>query len=124
MIIGSVRVSDKAIITHRDSYMIAPLTAVSVRRPFLGANLLMGGGFLGFIYAFFDLLYFSEILFIAVLSALIIAAGIKIGQLKLLSRDLRGSELSDAIWGHYDELNEVRARVASKLRDPNSNEHQ
>jgi len=115
MILGSVYLTETAIVTHRDSFLIAPLSAVSVRRPLLAGGLSLGGGLLGFCVMSIDLLHFSEILFILALSAIFIGFGVKVGQLRLLSRDLRGSELANIIWGDYATLNQIRLKVATRL---------
>lgn len=115
MIIGSVTLQNGAVITHRDSYLLKNLSVVSVRRPFLGGAILLGGAFAGFSAAFFDLLYPDEVATIFCLSITALIAGTQIGQLKLLSRDLRGSELSDAIWGQYASLNRIRSQIVQSL---------
>ncbi len=115
MIFGSVSVNENAVVTHRDSYLLKSLSVVSVRRVFLAPGLLFGAGFTGFGIAFSDLLYPSEIItiFSAVIAAII--TGAQVGQLKLLSRDLRGSELSGVIWGRYSALNKIRTEIIQKL---------
>jgi hypothetical protein len=115
MIISSVSVDGNSVNTHRDSYLLSSLSVVSVRRPFLGGAILLGGSFLGFGGVFIDLLYPMEIIMISTLSILAIFAGAQIGELKLLSRDLRGSELSGVIWGQYSDLNQVRTKIVKQL---------
>ncbi len=48
MLIGSVKVEKDAVVTHRDSYLLANLTVVSVRRPFFAMAAMLGGLFAGF----------------------------------------------------------------------------
>jgi hypothetical protein len=48
--------------------------------------------------------------------AVVIVAGLWVGQLKLLSRDLRGSELADVIWGSYGHLNRTRMKIVRAMR--------
>lgn len=115
MIIGTVNVTEKAVITHRDSYLVDSLSVVSVRRPFFGAALMLGFGFGGFGIAFLDLLYTGEIAIIGIASTLAVLLGAQVGQLKLLSRDLRGSELSGVIWGKYSSLNQIRSDIVTQL---------
>lgn len=117
MIFGTVTVDGEAVTTHRDSYVLAHLTVVSVRRPLLGIVLPIGAGFVGFAAAFGDLLYADEIGFFLGAAALALIAGLWLGQLKLLSRDLRGSELSGAVWGSHRSLQTVRNRIVRALRD-------
>ncbi len=111
MILGSVHVSETAVTTHRDSYLLASISVVSVRRPFFGGAMLIALALTAFILAFADLLYVGEMISFAIFIALILFAGTQIGQLKLLSRDLRGSDLSDAIWGQYSHLNHIRREI-------------
>jgi hypothetical protein len=68
-------------------------------------------GLAAFTLAFADLLYASEMIGFAIAIALIVIAGAQIGQLKLLSRDLRGSDLSDAVWGQYRHLHAIRREI-------------
>ena len=117
MIFGSISVDRDGVTTHKDSYVLDHLTVVSVRRPLLGPGLMIGGGFLAFCNAFGDLLYAEEILIFLGAGAVALFAGLWLGQLKLLSRDLRGSELSGAIWGSYRRLNRERRKIVMALRD-------
>jgi len=107
----------RAVHTHRDSYLLDTLTVVSVRRPFLAGGLMFGLGFSGFTAMFSDLLYAHEMVLIPA-GALALALGAwHIGQLKLLSRDLRGSELTGVIWGHYGELNKIRRDIINAMSE-------
>ncbi|MGL1921241.1 MAG: hypothetical protein OCD03_09440 [Hyphomicrobiales bacterium] len=115
MILGSIYINNNAVITHRDSYVLNNLSVISVRRPFIGSALLLGGAFMTFGYSFSDLLYQNEITTIVGASITAIIAGWNIGQLKLLSRDLRGSELSGAIWGSFSDLNRTRTKIVMQL---------
>jgi len=113
MILGHVQVDREngAVNTHRDSYLLKSLTVVSVRRPFIEGGMLFGTGYAGFILAFGDLLFWYEIALTLVAAGTALFLGFRIGQLKLLSRDLRGSELSGVIWGSYAELNGIRRNI-------------
>jgi len=115
MILGYVRVEGGAVSTHRDSYLLSSLTVVSTRRPFLGAAILLGASFCAYALAFLDLLYPSEIITIVGAAFGFVVASSQIGQLSLLSRDLRGSELSGVIWGRYAALNKVRSDIVKRL---------
>lgn len=118
MIAGLIDIDldDRVIHTHRDSYLIDTLSVVSVRRPLLPAGLLTGAGLAGFGLAFGDLLYPGEIAAAIVTGVAALTAGIQVGQLRLLSRDLRGSELSGVIWGRYRDLNAKRLDIARAIR--------
>ncbi len=115
MIVGYVHISENSVSTHRDSYLLSALTVVSTRRPFLGGAVLLSGYFCGCALAFANLLYFHEVIAIIVVSAVAIFLSAQIGQLSLLSRDLRGSELSGAVWGQYSSLNQVREKIVNRL---------
>lgn len=117
MIFGSITIDERegAVHTHRDSYLLDQLTVASVRRPLLPIALLFGVGLVGFAARFGDLLYESEIVIAIGAGALALLIGTQIGQLKLLSRDLRGSELSGAVWGRYGRLNQARRGIARAL---------
>jgi hypothetical protein len=117
MIIGSLTIDSAqgAVHTHRDSYLIATLTAVSVRRPLLAPGLVFGVGLAGFGLAFGDLLYPGEIAALTLFAATALTTGWQIGRLSLLSRDLRGSELSGAIWGRHAALQSIRAEIVAAI---------
>ena len=115
MIFGSVTVNKKSVVTHRDSYLIKNLSVVSVRRPYMAGAMLLGCAFIGFGVAFGDLLYTSEIISITGLSTAAIIAGSQIGQLSLLSRDLKGTELSGAVWGWHSSLQRARSEIVEAL---------
>ena len=117
MILGFVDIdrANGTINTHRDSYVLENLSVFSVRRPFLPGGILFGAGFSGFALVFGDLLYWHEVLLAMIGASLALALGVQVGQLKLLSRDLRGSELADAVWGRYADLNRVRRDIVDAL---------
>lgn len=115
MILGSIEVDDWAVTTHRDSYDVSTITVCSNRRPFFGAAVMFAAGFGGFAYAFADILYEHEFYVAGGAAFASLFLGLQIGQLKLISRDLRGSELSAAVWGHYRSLNRARREIASRM---------
>lgn len=115
MILGRVAVIDGAVVTHNDTYLLKELSVVSVRRPLLAGCLMMGGGLLAFTAGFGDLLYAGEIGTLAVLGSGQVLIGWQLGQLKLLSRDLKGSELAGVIFGQYRHLNRIRHDIAASL---------
>lgn len=116
MIFGSLDIDDQAVQTHRDSYLIAGLSVISVRRPFLPVCLVIAAGTGGFGTAYFDLWWPSERFGIAATCAAALLLGWKLGQLQLLSRDLRGSELAGAIYGTYGHLNRLRQQIVAVKR--------
>lgn len=117
MIFGKVSVSGKSVETHRDSYLLSHLTVISVRRPLLPGGVLLAVGGTGFGLAFADLLYPHELAGLAGGILAVVLGGLMLGQIQLLSRDLRGSELSCMIWGTYGHLNRVRRDIGLALQD-------
>jgi hypothetical protein len=117
MILGFIQVDVQggSLHTHRDSYRLDQLTVVSVRRPFLMGGLVFSLGLGGFAIGFADLLFVHEIATVVVAAVVLLVLGWQVGQLKLLSRDLRGSELVDAIWGRYAPLNRFRLQIAGAI---------
>lgn len=101
--------------THRDSYLPRDLTVVSVRRIALPAGAIMGVGLVGFTVSFSDLLYGWEMITTLSIAAGVMFFGWEFGQLKLLSRDLRQSELSGVIYGHYRCLNGKRREIVNAI---------
>ena len=80
--------------------------------PLVFAGVMLGGGMAAFALTFGDLLYAHEIAITAVCGIAALIGGFKVGRLSLLSRDLRGSEFSEAVWGSYGALNKVRRDIA------------
>lgn len=119
-IVGTVRVEQGAVITNRDSYLIQNLSVVSCRRPLLGPAMIISAALCLFGLSFSDLLYWGELAIILGAMTSLIILGLHLGQLKLLSRDLRQSELSDVIWGGHAELQAVRSEIVSALHAKNS----
>lgn len=112
---GEFYIKNKAVHTHNDTYILSNVTAISARRPFLSASFLIAVLTFGFVASFFDLLYPAEIIGIGIGVTACLFAGLWLGQLQLLSRDLRGSELGTAIWGSYRELNQIRRQIADEI---------
>ena len=117
MILGSIEVTEKAVTTHRDSYLLNKISVVSVRRPLLGGALLISAGTLGFTVSFADILYASEITTLLSVAAFALLFGTHAGQLKLVSRELSGNPLADVIWGRYASLNQHRLKIAGKMQE-------
>lgn len=115
MIFGDFHLSNNAIHTHNDSYVLSNITTVSARRPFLGASFMLAALLAFFCLAFLDLFYLSELLVIASIICAVLFSGFTLGQLQLLSRDLKGSELSTAIWGSYQHLNDICREIADAI---------
>ena len=111
MIAGNVTVTAEAVHTHKDSYRIAMLSVVSVRRPLLPVGVLSCVGSLAFAARFHDLLYSREIVTLAIATTLAAGVGLSVGQLTFLSRDLKGTHQSSAVWGTYGHLNRLRRRI-------------
>lgn len=115
MMIGFAKIEGSKVITHCDTHILRNITSISSRRPLLGGSIFFAGGIAGGGLAFIDLLYLHEVLVILCISGLIAYAGFQIGRLTLLSRDLRGSELADAIWGHHKDLQIKRHEIADAV---------
>ena len=120
MIFGSISVTDKSVDTHRDSYLIEQLSVVSVRRPFMAGALVIGGGLTAFVVRFNDLLYLREVATLSTIGLLLLVAGWRLGQLQLLSRDLRGTELSGVVYGDASKLNRIRRQIVRAIQDHKS----
>ena len=115
MIVGLVKIENGAVVTHRDSYAIENLSVVSVRRPYLAPAILGFVGATGFVLAFSDLMFSSEIYTTLAAGVAGLITGLQVGQLSLLSRDLKGTELSSAIWGRHKHLQTLRAKIMNAI---------
>ena len=95
----------------RTSYDIAKISAVDVNRPLLIPGI--GGGALtgAFLWSFGDILTPAEILTGLVVASLALGLGLTVGQMRLVSRDLRGTRLADRIIGFYPALNRLRPEI-------------
>ena len=122
MIIGFVRIENGAVNTHRDSYLLENLSVVSVRRPFLIVTLIFASGVLAFILGFYDLLYLVELVVLLISAALLLIAGQAIGQLKLISRETKGTELAGAVWGNTRALQDIRRSIVKEMGERSKEE--
>jgi len=116
LVIGFAEIQDRAVVTHRDTYLLSNLSVVSTRRPLFGGGIVLSASFAGFALMFGDLLYMHEIAGIAAAAGLALYTSSQIGHLKLLSRDLKGTELSGAVWGRYRDLHKLRADIVAAVQ--------
>lgn len=116
MIFGTITVTDDVVSTHRDSYLLGSLTVVSIRRPILIPSLIIGASGAAWGLAFSDLLFLSEMIATGIVAAGAILLGIQCGQLQLVSRDLKNTELSSAVWGQYHDLHQHRHAIVEAVR--------
>ncbi len=116
MIFGTITVTDDVVSTHRNSYLLGSLTVVSVRRPILIPSLIIGASGAAWGLAFSDLLFLSEMIATGIVSAAAILLGVQCGQLQLVSRDLKNTELSSAVWGQYHDLHQHRHAIVEGVR--------
>ncbi|WP_386627504.1 hypothetical protein [Sulfitobacter geojensis] len=115
MIIGSYDIYPCLLETHNDSYTLSRGTHVSARRPFVAGGVILSILLGGFGMAFHDLLYVHEWGVLAASIAACLTAGLNVGQLTLVNRELRGSDLSTALWGTYGHLNLIRREIAAAI---------
>lgn len=115
MILGKLRLGETALHTHNDSYVLQGISAVSTRRPFLATGVMIGALTSTFTTSFLDILYPTEITVFAATALLSVVGGLTIGQLCLVSRDLRGSPIADAVFGTYGHLNRLRPQMADAV---------
>lgn len=114
-ILGKIALTENAVITHRDSYLFETLSVVSVRRPLLVPGLITSSGLALFGIGFADLLYLFEIISIITFIALSLCIGLYVAQLQLLSRDLKNTDLSSAVWGHHKALQAIRQQIVEAM---------
>lgn len=108
---NTAKIQNKTLVTHRSSYLLSSISAADVQRPILSIALAPAIGSCAFCWAFRDILYPVEIASIASGVIALLVVGTRIGQLKLVSRDLRGSELSGAVWGSTKHLKSIHAEI-------------
>lgn len=115
MIFGKVDVTDTAINTHRTTYEFGPITSVDVDKPFRAPAYLAAGFLALFGWSFSDLLYPQEILTIASAVTVSLITGWSVARLDILSRDLRGSSKTGAVWGTAGSLQNKRSQYYERL---------
>lgn len=115
MILGKLHLGATALHTHNDSYVLQGISAVSTRRPFLSTGLMIGALISTFTISFMDILSPTEITVLIATKLLSVVGGLTVGQLRLVSRDLRGSPIADAVFGTYGHLNRLRPQIADAV---------
>ncbi len=115
MIFGKLDIGQKTLTTHNDTYVLSGISVISTRRPFLSAGLMISALSALFIVSFSNILFVGEIITLTGLSAISLWVGICIGQLRLISRDLAGSPVADAVYGTYRHLNRCRPVIADAI---------
>lgn len=124
MILGTLKINEAQgeLETHNDNYMLDSVTAVSIRRPALAIGVVAFAGIGGSTAVFVEYLKPVEIAVAGGFACFSLFLSWQTGQLKLLSRDLRHTDLSGVIWGRYASLKAkrreiVRAIAAAKRRE-------
>lgn len=112
MTFGKLILHETQLETSNDFYQLSAIRVVSVRRPFLTAGLMIGGLLSSFAASFWDLLYDGERWLLLALIAASRLGGWTTGQLRLVSRELVGSPLAEAIYGTYRHLRRESGRIA------------
>lgn len=120
MIFGTLNLTQTALHTHNDSYVLVGIKGVSARRPFLSSGVFVGGLLGLFGIAFTDILTSSELGALAVTAGLSLWAGFGVGQLRLVSRELSGSPIADVVYGSYRHLNRLRRQIADAIETAKS----
>lgn len=115
MLFGHCEIANEAIHTHNDTYSLRDFSAVSARRPFLAPCMICAGLLAGFGGVFADLLFTHEFLLLGATSGGLALIGLQLAQLQLLSRDLKGAELSNVILGSYDHINRLRREIGGQI---------
>lgn len=107
--------------TNNDTYALTPNTTFSVLRPFRVSGIGIAVLLSAFGIAFTDLLKPGELWIISGCAALSFVAGNSLAHLVLTNRELRGTDLSTAVWGTYRHLNRVRRQIAEVNNRPTQN---
>lgn len=119
MIFGKLEIG-RTLETHKDNFILTGITAISTRRPFLSAGLMVGGLCATLGMGFRDILWSGELLALSCIAVASVTVGLSIGQLRLVSRDLRGSPIADAVYGTYAHLNRKRREIADAIERANA----
>lgn len=111
MIFDTAKIEGRTLTTHRSRFLLDRITASDVQRPLLSIAIVPSIGAFAFTVGFGDILYAGEIATIlgGTMAWVLLSAGI--GQLKLVSSDLRGSEVFGAVWGSYRHLKSIHRDI-------------
>ncbi len=111
MFFDTAKIRGNTLVTHRSSFLLDRITAADVQRPLLSMSAIPVAGAYAFCIAFMDILYAGEIATVIGGAIACLIGGASIGQLKLVSSDLRGSEVSGAVWGSYRHLKSIHQEI-------------
>ena len=120
MVFGKLNLSDTALHTHNDSYILEGIKAIKTSRPFLSSGVMISALAIIFGIGFADILYVVELAALGAVSCTSLILGFKIGQLRLISRDLSGAKATDAVYGTYARLNHERLKIAAAIEQVKS----
>lgn len=115
MILGKLTLGETALHTHNESYILEGIKAVSTSRPFLSFGMMISALTTIFGIGFADILYIGELVALGAVAAVSLVLGLKIGQLRLISRDLVGANATNAVYGTYGHLNRERRKIAAAV---------
>lgn len=115
MTLGELILGETALHTQNDSFILEGIKAVSTSRPFLSSGLMVSTLAAIFGIGFADILYVSELVGLGFVVCMSLTLGLKIGQLRLISRDLAGAHATDSIYGTYAHLNRERRKIAAAI---------
>ncbi len=99
MVFGKLELSEGAITTHNDSYVLHGISAISTRRPFLSSGLAMAGLIALFVPGTFDILHTDELLLLMTSAGLSLA--LEVGEIiKMLEPTTQLIALAKAMFRH------------------------
>ncbi|MGH1330688.1 MAG: hypothetical protein ACRBBK_07385 [Paracoccaceae bacterium] len=107
MFLDTAKIDGRTLTTHRSRFLLDRITASDVQRPLLSMASVPTIGATAFTVGFADILYAGEIVALLGSACAWVLLSASIGQLKLVSSDLRGSEVSGAVWGSYRHLKSI-----------------
>ena len=116
MIFGTLKLRGNSLKTRNDVYVLDGISVVSTRRPFFSTGISLAGLLTLFGIGTVDLLYAGELILLVSLAVTSLTFGLIIGQLRLVSRDLRNSPIADAVYGTYGHLSRERLKIAAAVQ--------
>ena len=120
MVFGTLNIGETSLHTHNDSYILEGIKAVSTSRPFLSSGVMISALTTVMGVGFADILYAGELTAVGAVASVSLILGMKIGQLRLISRDLAGAQATDAVYGTYAHLNRERRKIAAAVEQVKS----
>lgn len=115
MILGKLILNATTLETTNDTYVLESVSTISTRRPFLASGILICSLAGSLACSFQDILTLAELSGLLSVAGVSLGVGLTLGRLQLVSRDLKGLPLADAVYGTHRDLNQRRPSILAAI---------